>query len=296
MFNKENVSKVGNTFLMLGIISAILGRVSVLPFHTIIANATTALFSISVCFYILSGFVSSKKKQKQNKLIKRLQEAFGSSNTIRLSGNVIIKKEKDIDKLTDVVIYYGEDRVCTIKDYVKYSRDEYDRLIKELNHIEIKEDFIDEDNNGIDDREERRAQYFMDEIKVLSNKIQHDRIHSGLEEVIKQLKDIRYLETRYDNVLPKLGKLYERYLPILMSILNTYIQLLYTNTSSEEIAYMEEKLMKTIILVNEALLSIKTDLVKDDILNLSTDMSVLEMVLKQDGLIEDGLTMPSRKE
>ena len=47
-------------------------------------------------------------------------------------------------------------------------------------------------------------------------------------------------------------------------------------------------MIKTIYLVNEALTNLSETLCDDEILDLSSDMSVLETMLKRDGLVKEG--------
>ena len=49
---------------------------------------------------------------------------------------------------------------------------------------------------------------------------------------------------------------------------------------------MEEKLIKTIILCNEAIKTLLASLNEEDLLNMSVNMNTLENILKKDGLIK----------
>ena len=297
MITKERIAGLGTFLFFVGLGLAIVTNIlfNGFSFAFILARIYRVMMPLGVLSWIASGFISSKKKKNNKKMIEELQSYFLTANSLRVSENVTIRKDKGITRLDDISVYYGEDRVCTFDEYIEYSKEDYRKIVNSITSDYETESFVDENNNGIDDRIET-AEYFIEKINELENSIHNEQIKQGLDEVIKQLRDIKYLETKYENILPKLSKLYERYLPILMSILESYSQLLFTNTSTDEITFTEEKLKKTIILVNEALTSIKTELIKDDIMNLSTDMSVLEMVLKQDGLVEDELTMISKKE
>ena len=51
---------------------------------------------------------------------------------------------------------------------------------------------------------------------------------------------------------------------------------------------METKLEKAILLVNEALKTLMASLIAEDVLNMSSDITVLEAVLKRDGLVQEG--------
>ena len=51
--------------------------------------------------------------------------------------------------------------------------------------------------------------------------------------------------------------------------------------------------MKTIILINEAIKNITSSLFDEEMMNLSADMTVLENILKQDGLVQDDMDINS---
>ena len=61
-----------------------------------------------------------------------------------------------------------------------------------------------------------------------------------------------------------------------------------TNKMDPDFNEVESQLMKTIYLVNQALETMSATLCDDEILDLSSDMSVLETMLKKDGLVREG--------
>ena len=130
------------------------------------------------------------------------------------------------------------------------------------------------------------AQYFMDIIDQRNVDILDEQVTRGLYETSALLKHIHYLEKKYPANAPKLYKLYQYYLPILIQILTTYTEI-DEHTSDEDQQVLKERLLKTILLSNEALKSMSDTLIQEKKMDLSSDMSTLEAILKKDGLLED---------
>ena len=55
-------------------------------------------------------------------------------------------------------------------------------------------------------------------------------------------------------------------------------------------------LLKTILLINEALKTIVTSLTQEYFMDLSADMTTLETLLKKDGLVKEGSLSDMRKQ
>lgn len=56
----------------------------------------------------------------------------------------------------------------------------------------------------------------------------------------------------------------------------------------DEFKKCEAQLIKTIILINEALKSINESMHEDDYMNLNADITTLQSLLKKDGLVREG--------
>ena len=85
---------------------------------------------------------------------------------------------------------------------------------------------------------------------------------------------------------PKLNKLYEYYLPILIGILEDYKRLSESPVQGDDFKKCETQLVKTVKLINEALKTIYNSLHESDYMNLNADINTLQSLLKQDGLVE----------
>lgn len=102
-----------------------------------------------------------------------------------------------------------------------------------------------------------------------------DRIFDRIEEHPESVDDIR--------------KLMEYYLPITIKLLDAYEDLDAQPVQGENIISSKKEIEKTIDTLNVAFEKLLDDLFQDTAWDLSSDISVLETMLAQEGLTEDGL-------
>jgi len=126
------------------------------------------------------------------------------------------------------------------------------------------------------------AQKYIDKINNLNSLIPNEEITNGLYQTCALLKQIDLGSEKQENK-SGMTKLYDYYMPMLVSILENYRKLQDNDSQSEEFKKQEAHLIKTIILINEALKAINESLYETDYMNLSADMTTLQSLLKQDG-------------
>ena len=108
-----------------------------------------------------------------------------------------------------------------------------------------------------------------------------DRIFDRVEEHPESVDDIR--------------KLMEYYLPTTVKLLDAYEDLDAQPVQGENIISSKKEIEKTIDTLNVAFEKLLDDLFQDTAWDLSSDISVLETMLAQEGLTEDGLKSTGRK-
>ena len=86
-----------------------------------------------------------------------------------------------------------------------------------------------------------------------------------------------------------IGKLMEYYLPTTIKLLEAYEDLDAQPVQGENILSSKREIEKTIDTLNTAFEKLLDDLFQDTSWDVSSDISVLQMMLAQDGLTEDGL-------
>lgn len=131
------------------------------------------------------------------------------------------------------------------------------------------------------------AEKYIEKINYLNNSIPQEEISNGLNQTCDLLRqiDVGAKESKVDS---KIDRLYDYYLPILINILDNYKSLLVVSHESQEFKDCEAQLIKTILLINEALKTINETMHEDDYMNLSADITTLQSLLKKDGLVKEG--------
>lgn len=243
------------------------------------------------------GFFTNAKKKREERqrcleMTVGLNQYLEQYQFLQISEHVSIRRDGVMDDFKDAKVYYDTELVGTVKDFKTTSsyEDTYLQLETKIRNVSLLGSMMDENHNGVDDRleKEHRAMYYSMQINRYIPIFMNPSISAGLKEVVELLGQIEKLEDKYPQISPKLRKLYQHYLPLLVNILEQYQTLRDKQASDSEISVMETKLEKSILLVNEALKTLIANFISDDLLNMSSDISVLEAILKRDGLVQEG--------
>ena len=140
-----------------------------------------------------------------------------------------------------------------------------------------------------------RAEAYIEKINALNTEIANESITNGLYQTCALLKHLAIAEEKFPENKDKLDKLYQYYLPILLDILENYKNIGQSASNHEDFHEAEDRLNKTIILINEAMKTISATMAEDDLMSLSADMTTLEALLKKDGLVQEGTLSSVRK-
>mgnify|MGYP000973424943 FL=1 len=140
-----------------------------------------------------------------------------------------------------------------------------------------------------------RAEAYIEKINALNTEIANESITNGLYQTCALLKHLAIAEEKFPENKDKLDKLYQYYLPILLDILENYKNIGQSAANHEDFQEAEDRLNKTIILINEAMKTISATMAEDDLMSLSADMTTLEALLKKDGLVQEGTLSSVRK-
>lgn len=246
---------------------------------------------------LIAGLLMKMSKNKKNRqrrlaLTVGLNQYLEKYRFLQMSKRVTIQRNEVLDDFGEARVYYDGELCGTIDDFMKASsfEDAYAKLEAKIEEVSRLGNIVDENHNGIDDRleKDRKAEYYGLEIRRYMPLFQNPAIVAGLKEVVELLEQIEALELKYPQITPRLRKLYQQYLPLLTNILAQYQVLKDKQATDSEIVVMETKLEKAILLVNEALKTLMASLIAEDVLNMSSDITVLEAVLKRDGLVQEG--------
>ena len=134
------------------------------------------------------------------------------------------------------------------------------------------------------------AQYYIDKLNELNTSIEEKHITDDLYETVLYLSQIKKIEDTFPKCKEKTTKLYQYYLPMLVEILENYKRLSINADLHKEFKENEDRLLKTLVLINSALQTLTQNLCDEYYTELSVDMKTLETLLKKDGLATDEMT------
>ncbi len=245
-----------------------------------------------------------KYSAKQMGMINdRLKDYFSEREELPVMKDVNLRlKNNSYRSLNSLNVFRNNDYVCSLAEFGYQYPKTYNQILRLLLSFAMDEEplYKQKDkpkasNKAGKSREENKAPDvqtkaagFITTIDELNTAIPDEEISNGLYESCALLKQIKTIEETFPSSHEKLEKLYSYYLPILINILNQYKDLEKTQ-HNEKFKQTKEKLLKTIILINDAMKTLTATLCEDDILNLSADISTLEAILKKDGLVGEGI-------
>ena len=130
----------------------------------------------------------------------------------------------------------------------------------------------------------------------MNESIDQETITEHLNKSVQYLTQIRDIEKTFPKSKDKTTKLYQYYLPMLLDILENYKRLSVGSTQSKEFKENEDRLLKTLVLINGALDTLTHTLLEEYYTESSVDMKTLEALLKKDGLVQDEMTFENFKQ
>ncbi len=233
------------------------------------------------------------------KIDKKLQSYFEDNMYLNVVEGIDLTTQKGTyTSIDDLYVTYKGEKVCRLSEIRNSYSPVYDRIVSLLlafskaskEVLEKKVDLVSDFKPKHDKKKEKKnenvsqAMQYIDRINALNEKIPNEEITNGLYQTCDLLKQIDLSDKK--SGADKLGKLYDYYLPILIGVLEKYDELEDSPIRGEEFTKCENQLVKTIILINEALKTIYGTLHEDDYMNLNADITTLQSLLKKDGLVE----------
>ncbi len=247
------------------------------------------------------------------KVLKRLRDYFKTDARLYFDDNtyLTVPDNKEI-RFEDIEIFMNDEFVGTMADYKLAFPNAYNTFLdmvdqylrtkarKSRSTAQSKQAPV-MPEAAAKQREEKKAastkdaSYYIDTINELNNAIENVDISNGLQETVLYLSQIKKIEDTFPDCKVKTTKLYQYYLPMLTDILQNYKRLGINANLHKEYTENEDRLRKTIVLINGALKTLSGNLCDEYYTELSTDMKTLETLLKKDGLASDELTFENYK-
>ena len=130
---------------------------------------------------------------------------------------------------------------------------------------------------------------YVKEIRRLNNEILGEDISKQLDKIEEIVASIFELVKRKPDKIPELRKLMQYYLPMTIKVVTSYRDFENERVPSEQLEESKQEIRVTLDKVKVAFAVLREKLFQEDVLDVSTELDVLETMMSQEGLIEDGL-------
>ena len=222
-----------------------------------------------------------------NKIDKKLANYFKHNISLPVVDDISLTTQSGKFTTADqLYLTYKDEKICKLGEFNSQYGDVYKKIMDLLLVFSTKdEDFLKAEVKVEEPKKKNKlssGEKYIERINELNNSIPQEEITNGLYQTCDLLKQLNYLtENKDDN--PKVTKLYDYYLPILVSALEKYKKLQDSKVINDDFKQTEAGLIKTIVLINEALKTIIGSMQEDDYMNINADVSTLQSLLKKDG-------------
>jgi len=278
--------------------------------NSIMFNIITFMFlpGIAASLVLLfNGSRISKRLKRFQKYVLQMrgQNYFMIKDFSSLNGQSTKYIAKDIQKMIDVGMFpegHIDDRkTCFMLN--NYSYEQYLKLMENMRKRETEEqsnskEDIEKDKNKNKNYvslspEVRKAidegRQFVQKIRDANRDIPGEEISrklDRLEEVTGKIYD--YVETHPEK-FPEIKKFTEYFLPTTLKLLDAYREFDYQPVKGDNISSAKKEIEDTMDTINSAFENLLDSLFEDAAMDISTDISVLETMIAQEGLAKKNL-------
>lgn len=298
-------------FLIASIVLAITGyKLGIRIMYDIITFILLPCFVASMALLLSGGRIRKRLKRFQKYIaqmhdLKYFMIKDFSSGTGRSSKYIA----KDLQKMIDIGMFpeghIDEKKTCFMlnnESYEQYLRLQENMRMREMEEqAKNKEDTLrqeqaQKDKDNKKDAMEPEIRKAIDEGRQYVQKIKNANIEIPGEEISRKLdrleevtgKIFDYVEAHPEK-FPEIKKFTEYFLPTTLKLLDAYREFDYQPIRGENISTAKEEIEDTMDTINLAFENLLDDLFQDAAMDVSTDISVLETMLAQEGLAKKNI-------
>ena len=132
-----------------------------------------------------------------------------------------------------------------------------------------------------------RGNAFIDQIRACNDAIPGEEISEKISRIELIVRRIFQRAEAHPEVVPDLKKLMDYYLPMTVKLLNAYADMDAQPVQGENIQNSKKEIEATLDTLNLAFEKLLDDLFRDSAMDVSSDISVLNTLLAQEGLTQD---------
>ena len=141
-----------------------------------------------------------------------------------------------------------------------------------------------------------RGNAFIAQIRACNDAIPGEEISEKISRMELIVRRIFERAEAHPEVVPDLKKLMDYYLPMTVKLLNAYADMDAQPVQGENIQASKKEIEATLDTLNLAFEKLLDDLFRDSAMDVSSDISVLNTQLAQEGLTEDGLSQVKKQQ
>ena len=210
---------------------------------------------------------------------------------------------KDLTKMIDSGLFLeghldreGKDLITSHETYRHY---EQSRLALEQRQREAQEEAKRQQETKADPRVQEvldRGNAFLREIRRCNDAIPGEQISTKISRMEMIVRRIFERAEAHPEIVPDLKKLMDYYLPMTVKLLNAYAEMDAQPVQGETIRASKKEIEETLDTLNYAFEKLLDDLFQDAAMDVSSDISVLNTLLAQEGLTDDGFSNLKKRE
>lgn len=253
---------------------------------------TLFVFFVGSVILAFRGWKIRKRLERFNKYSDILK-GKNYSEISKLSESVSKKNKfvlKDIEKMMSLNMF-KEGHISEDKSYFILGDEVYEEYLNSMKAYserskEEADNTVDQDKSELSLVIENGEKY-ISEIESVNYSLRGNNIYTKLNEMANITKNIIDNVRKNPDNLPLVKKFFNHYLPISLKLIYSYRELNTQTIEGENIRKAKNEIENSIDLINTAFRKLLDNLFEDVVLDVSSDISVLETLFTQEGLTED---------
>lgn len=270
-------------------------------FSGVVITGSNIMFGVALLFSVISLglLLRGITLRKRVKRFKKYVRFMGNNSYFLISDLAKFTKEKDsfvvkeLSKMIDTGMFL-EGHIDEEKIYFMINDEVYNdylnlknqQIAKESNDEKLNEEIYDSEKEKIESTIKIGRSY-IEQIKNVRNDLCKEEIAVKLDKLGNIANQILSQVEKNPNKIQEVNKFINHYLPITIKLINSYKDINNQVVQGENIENAKNEIEKSIDLINSAFENLLDDLFEDFVLDVSTDISVLKTLFKQEGLVEE---------
>ncbi|MCQ2018984.1 MULTISPECIES: 5-bromo-4-chloroindolyl phosphate hydrolysis family protein [Clostridium] len=253
---------------------------------------TLFVFFVGSVILAFRGWKIRKRLERFNKYSDILK-GKNYSEISKLSESVSKKNKfvlKDIEKMMSLNMF-KEGHISEDKSYFILGDEVYEEYLNSMKAYSERSK-EEADNTVEQDKSElslviENGEKYISEIESVNYSLHGNNICTKLNEMANITRNIIDNVRKNPDNLPLVKKFFNHYLPISLKLIYSYRELNAQTIEGENIRKAKNEIENSIDLINTAFRKLLDNLFEDVVLDVSSDISVLETLFTQEGLTED---------